>query len=163
MDKKPRIVREWEGTADTKSPSLNECFHGKAYLALPWPEDCPYTPEQVMMACDVQMLELVSTPFRDGGLWWFACKGSGKLVRYIPLTPKFIAAGEPKKCSLPHTRFEQAVIDKCVCGAPITIVSNRRMGERRKGERRGLNYIGNRDYGGRQRGIFRRADKDRRK
>lgn len=60
-----RAVRAYhESTA--AAHLLSEHYSGPAYLALPWPESCPYTPERVMAACERRGLtpEFMAEPKR---------------------------------------------------------------------------------------------------
>ena len=130
MSTKPRIVREAKHWSDGP---LREDYDGLAYLALPWPEDCPYTPERVMAACERHGWEAIGVPRWGASAGWFVPVTCGGVDTFCALTSEFMA--EPKRCAHeccdwkngPHGR-------RCaLCGV---ILSDRRHGERRKGERR---------------------------
>jgi len=145
-----RIVREGNDSGWLTSNKAR----GYPYLALPWPEDCPYTPERFLEewpeACGVPVQTPASgawlVPLRDhpcaSGPHWKRC------------WPEFI--GEPKKCKHDGTRVFQATLhepeqfSKCLkCGA---ILSDRRhethrKGERREEERRSFKCGGRRNHG----------------
>jgi len=129
---------------------LHECFSGRTiYLALPWPEDCPYTPEAVMAACERMGVTLSSVPTTEMGTdrWWVRVKSQpGHSEWTQTLTPEFM--GEPRKCEHPdgmcftlHAIHGGWFIKCDACGA---ILSDRRHGERREGERRGKGSWGGR-------------------
>lgn len=148
---KPTIIYDCRHGYHSTKPE--DCEHGVGLL-LPWPESCPYTPEQVMAACERKLVELVSVP-RNSGTGWFVQYRGG---RWIALTPEFM--GEPKKCACETSPCGY----KCPeCGR--VICDRRRKGERRKGERR---KIGQLYEGGRRRPpefgpIEPRTGRDRRK
>jgi hypothetical protein len=134
---KPRIVREWAHWPEAThgSSALIENGDGCAYLALPWPEECPYTPEQVMKACEHRVISPRGVPATNGGreCWWLPIYPVS--IGTVDLTPEFI--GEPKwkpeqMCA--HVRAIFGGDYRCAsCGA---VVKDRRKGQQRKGERR---------------------------
>lgn len=156
---KPRIVREY-GVPSTVLNLLSEDYHGPAYLALPWPEDCPWTPEQVMAACERNKRALLGLPELELGDWIVYAQADGRARRkYVTLTPEFMA--EPKKCehSVRRSDWGNGYATCAECGAGL---SDRRKGERRKGERRWVTEC----RGGRRHDGFNkhhRTGKDRRK
>jgi len=157
---KPRIVRE--SAVGGARGTLGECWTGLAGVFFYWPEDCPYTPEQVMAACERDGRTLLAVPERDDQRIWliYAPKGRGKW--FTALTSEFI--GEPKRCE------HGIAVASCEGGGWIVgptcpkcgaILSDRRHGERRKGEQRKVGYR----YGGggrRYPQCDRRTGKDRR-
>jgi hypothetical protein len=159
---KPRIVRESVyGGGD-----LREGNAGRAGLFLYWPELCPYTPEQVMKACEVEDLVVRGIPSQFPSGSWTVPVFMLDLPILRPLTPEFIGECE-HRCD-PLALSAAGHYSKCSkCG---TILSDRRHGERRKGERR---KIGHQFGGGRRRATYshhqdeiseeRRGDKERRK
>ena len=140
---KPRIVRP-NSTERAGDEMLHECFSGRTiYLALPWPKDCPYTPEQVMAACERAGNVPLSVPMKNTLDDWVVVIG---FLHWRNLTPEFM--GEPKKCEHPdgmcftlHAIHGGWFIKCDACGA---ILSDRRHGERREGERRGRGSWGGR-------------------
>ena len=138
---KPRIVRERTG---------------RVCLNIPWPDECPHSPEAVMAACERAGKEIIGVPFMRGG-WWRVPYLHHLICDSLALTPEFMA--EPKRCehglvtstgSTTMDYGEPRHFTKCCnCGA---ILSDRRVGERRKGERRTIRsntdwYGGRRDPG----------------
>lgn len=170
---KPRIVREWDENVE-RAPA---CFYrddlplagsceGPAYLALPWPEACPYTPEAVMAVCEREAWTLVGVPVLDALNGWRCAvrrKGADGYIGigFMHLTPEFM--GEQKKCEhKPFHRVRSGLYIECPhCDA---ILSDRRHCERRKGERRMICSDYDR-YGGRRHGLRfqRRTNIDRRR
>lgn len=156
---KPRIVRENE---NAPYDVMHEIYHGPAYLALPWPKECPWTPEQVMAACERRGLTLSAIPCRDmgTGMWWVRTRSMPCTSEWTEnLTPDFI--GEPKpKCDSPMHGCVQSGFVKCPsCGA---ILSDRRKGEERRKSWRRYACV---DFWGRRMrpGDRRTGGKDRRK
>jgi len=100
---KPRIVREL-GVGQGFPFALHEVGVGPAYLGLPWPKvgtgpgECPYTPEQVMAACERKGLEVLGRVYSLFGESWWMWVQRGTHAELISLTPEFI--GEPK-CNAP--------------------------------------------------------------
>lgn len=150
---KPRIVR-------AVLPGLGEWIGeqglGTAYLALPWPEECPWTPEQVMAACERNTGTFpVRVPWLSTGGQWLITTNT----MVYGLTPEFM--GEPKKCLCEQFDISGGLPLRCEkCGR---IIHDRRKGERRKRERRkGLSclFVPERLE---QRKRVRRSGKDRRK
>lgn len=162
---KPRIVRE-SAFPGSSGCALHGDNRGPAYLALPWPTECPYGPEAVMAACERAEAIPRGVPSRGHNAWFI---GTDK--GYYALTPEFMA--EPKSCgcrmdnficTLPagHTGDHRDInptsggcvgwLQKCEhtgtieccgdargfqrCCACGAILSDRRKGERRKGGRR---------------------------
>ena len=140
---KPRIVRENRDCGMTVSAHGD----GPAYLALPWPKDCPFTPERFLEewpeACGVPVRTPASgawlVPLRD-----HPCASGPHWKRYWP---EFIAAGEPKECE--HKPFHCVSSGRYIeCPQCGTVISDRRYYTQRKGERR---KVGPRYEGGRRR------------
>lgn len=144
---KPRIVRE----SMQGAPLYHADYSGPPCLLLYWPEDCPYTPERVMAACERVGWTPMSVPRQMGGTGWQVPVQESPV--WAALTPEFIAAGEPRRCSR--------------CGDPGHTVED--CYDRRKGERRQLTKrrkIGPTYGGGRRTPKCppnRRTGKDRRK
>ena len=155
---KPRIVREGNDSGWLTSNKAR----GRPFLALPWPEDCPYTPEQVMAACERKGVVLSSVPTNEMSTdwWWVRVKSQPGHSEFTEtLTPEFMA--EPKGCE--HAPFHCVSSGRYIeCPKCGTVIHDRRYGERRKGERRMI--CRDRDWeGGRRVPMYRRKDQDRRK
>ena len=156
---KPRIVRE--PCVPAESMGLNEYFHGRAYLALPWPPDCPYTPEQVMAACERRDEVMASVPCPGMCVGeWRVFVGSYRAGRWALLTPEFI--GE-SKCDAPGHEWTPPENCYSVCPKCNAILSDRRLETRRKGERREEERRSFKCGGRRNHGSDPRRCKDRRR
>ena len=155
---KPRIVREWDKAEDGLKTKL------VAYLQLPWPKDCPYTPEQVMAACERKGVVLSSVPTNEMSTdwWWVRVKSQPGHSEFTEtLTPEFMA--EPKGCE--HAPFHCVSSGRYIeCPKCGTVIHDRRYGERRKGERRAITAAEPICFGGTIRGDWpgRRTGEDRR-
>jgi len=145
---KPRIVRE-NVSGEGFPFALHECARGIPYLALPWPKvgtgpgECPYTPEQVMAACERNGHTPAAVPYEDG--WWKVRAERDGCFMYFSLTPEFI--GEPK-CDAPGHEWTPPANCFSVCPSCGAILSDRRYYTQRKEERR---KVGPRYEGGRRR------------
>ncbi len=125
---KPRIVREGNDSGWLTSNKAR----GQPYLALPWPPECPWTPETVMAACERAGEVLAGVPECQAGFW----KAPLGVMRFRYLTPEFVA--EPKKCAHGFVRATTPSPAGCFvkCSECGTILSDRRKGERRGKDRR---------------------------
>jgi len=163
---KPRIVREL-GVGQGFPFALHEVGVGPAYLGLPWPKvgtgpgECPYTPEQVMAACERKGLEVLGRVYSLFGESWWMWVQRGTHAELISLTPEFI--GEPK-CNAPGHEWTPPENCYSVCPRCNAILSDRRYYTQRKEERR---KIGKLYSGGRRRIntslVERRTGTDRRR
>ncbi|MCR4340876.1 MAG: hypothetical protein NUW01_13430, partial [Gemmatimonadaceae bacterium] len=142
-DKQIRVVRGWTDN------SLHEAYVGAVYLAFPWPEDCPISPEEYVRLnrCKREELQVIGLPMRCSGGWNVPVYLSVGYVAYRSLSSLSYVPDEPERCEhvgYRHRRHsETATFERCChCGA---ILSDRRTGqERRNGERRTNDHI----YGG---------------
>jgi len=89
---KPRIVRE----TSRYVKELHESFDGPAYLALPWPGDCPWTPDEVMGECAAWGMEPAGVPDRWRDEWVLSVIRADGMRDLYTLYSATITAGEPR-------------------------------------------------------------------